>query len=163
GAARPTASNLNYSRTQTVANLVVVPLSADGQIDFFNGSTGTAQVIADIAGYYTGGVPTAAGSLAALGPLRVLDTPGSAEDGSITLTLTSGPQRPVSGLAAAVFNLTVTNAAASGYVTAYPDGAALPTASNVNFSHGQTVPNLVAVKVGANGSVRLYNGAPGAI
>ena len=32
-----------------------------------------------------------------------------------------------------------------------------PTASNLNFGPGQTVPNLVIVKVGTNGNVKIYN------
>ena len=34
---------------------------------------------------------------------------------------------------------------------------AQPTVSNLNYVAGQTVPNLVTVKVGANGRVNLYN------
>ncbi|KJY23473.1 N-acetylmuramoyl-L-alanine amidase [Streptomyces sp. NRRL S-104] len=51
GAARPGVSNLNYTAGQTVANLVVVPV-VDGQVTFYNNS-GTADVIADLNGYFT--------------------------------------------------------------------------------------------------------------
>ena len=52
GGARPTVSNLNFTAGQTVANLVIVPVGADGKIRLYNGSPGTVQLIADIAGYY---------------------------------------------------------------------------------------------------------------
>ena len=45
-------SNLNFTAGQTVPNLVIVPVGADGKIRLYNGSPGTVQLIADIAGYY---------------------------------------------------------------------------------------------------------------
>ena len=49
-------------------------------------------------------------------------------------------------------NVTVTDPTWDGYVTVYPgDVADRPTASNLNFVAGQTVPNLVTVKVPASG------------
>jgi hypothetical protein len=36
-------------------------------------------------------------------------------------------------------------------------GPAMPTASNLNLGPGQTAPNLVVAKVGANGRVSIYN------
>lgn len=49
---QPLASNLNWVAGQTVANLVIVPV-VNGNVDFYNGSTGTVHVIADLAGYFT--------------------------------------------------------------------------------------------------------------
>ena len=40
-----------------------------------------------------------------------------------------------------------------------PSNATRPTASNLNFGPGQTVPNLVMVKVGPDGKVNVYNAA----
>jgi hypothetical protein len=68
---------------------------------------------------------------------------------------------PNTGVTAVVLNVTAVNATAASFATVYPDGAALPTASNLNFSKGQIVPNLVTVPLGSNGSVRLYNHAGG--
>jgi hypothetical protein len=59
GSARPNASNVNYAAGQTVPNLVTVPVGPDGRVTLFNRSAGSAQLIADIAGYYLGGLPTA--------------------------------------------------------------------------------------------------------
>ncbi|MEZ0064310.1 N-acetyl-anhydromuramyl-L-alanine amidase AmpD [Streptacidiphilus sp. MAP12-20] len=64
---------------------------------------------------------------------------------------------PTSSITAVVLNVTATDATSSSVVTVYPDGSALPTVSNLNFSKGQTVPNLVTVRLGSNGSVRLRN------
>jgi hypothetical protein len=66
-------------------------------------------------------------------------------------------------VAAVVLNVTVTQPATAGNLTVYPDGAALPNSSNLNFVAGQTVPNLVIAPVGANGTVDFYNAAPGTV
>ncbi|MFI8828174.1 FlgD immunoglobulin-like domain containing protein [Streptomyces sp. NPDC053431] len=50
--ARPTISNLNLVPRLTVANQVVVPLSAEGSIDLYNRS-GYVDLVVDAAGYYT--------------------------------------------------------------------------------------------------------------
>ena len=61
---------------------------------------------------------------------------------------------PVSaGASAVVLNVTVTDPLASGFVTVWPCGAPLPTASNVNFVAGQTVANAVVSQVGVGGAV----------
>jgi hypothetical protein len=58
---------------------------------------------------------------------------------------------------AVVANVTVTGPTAAGFLTAWPSDAPRPTASDLNFVPGQTVPNLVVVKIGADGKVNLYN------
>jgi LPXTG-site transpeptidase (sortase) family protein len=58
---------------------------------------------------------------------------------------------------AAVLNVTGVNTTAPGYVTVYPAGSGLPTASNVNFDRaGQVLANMVTVKLGAGGAVDIY-------
>lgn len=48
----PVEPNLAFSAGQTVSNLVIVP-PGDGSIDFYNGSSGNIQVVADLEGFYT--------------------------------------------------------------------------------------------------------------
>jgi hypothetical protein len=163
GAARPNASNLNFSAGQTVPNLVTVPVGADGKVTLFNRSSGTAQFIADVTGYYRSGTPTTAGAFKALGPSRLLDTRNSspvAADSAVSFQVAGASGIP-STVSAVVFNLTVTEPKSFGFATAYASGAARPNASNLNFSTGQTVPNLVTVPVGADGKVTLFNRSSG--
>ncbi|MET9958042.1 PKD domain-containing protein [Streptomyces sp. NPDC006326] len=63
------------------------------------------------------------------------------------------------GVTAVALNVTVTNTATPGHVTAFPGGGTRPTTSNLNFEAGQTVPNMVVVPVGKDGTVELYNGS----
>jgi hypothetical protein len=64
---------------------------------------------------------------------------------------------PASGVTAVVLNVTATQPSRGSFLTVYPSDAGLAVASNLNFVPGQTVPNLVTVKVGADGKVKLYN------
>jgi hypothetical protein len=54
-------------------------------------------------------------------------------------------------------NVTSTGATATTFLTVFPAGQARPNASNLNVVPGRDVPNLVVAKVGANGSVTVYN------
>ena len=64
---------------------------------------------------------------------------------------------PSTGVTAVVLNVTVTNPSASGYLTVWPQGTARPTASDLNFSPAQTIPNLVVVGVSSSGSISIFN------
>jgi len=55
--------------------------------------------------------------------------------------------------------VTATGPTSNSYVTVYPDGGTRPVASNLNFTAGETIPNLVVVPVGADGKVDFYNTA----
>ena len=163
GATRPNASNLNFSAGQTVPNLVTVPVGSDGKVTLFNSSSGTSQLIADVAGYYLPGTPTATGAFKAVGPTRILDTRNTkpvAADSAVSVQV-AGANGVPTGALAAVFNLTVTSPKSFGFITAYPNGSARPNASNLNFSTGQTVPNLVSVALGSDGKVALFNRSSG--
>src|SRR5262249_18742716 len=109
-------------------------------------------------------VTPGSGTFHSVTPCRVLDTrPGIMTGGLSTFTPNQNQQFPfTSGTAAAcgvpathvsavLMNVTVTNPSQIGWLTLYPGDANLPTASNLNFVAGQTVPNLVAVKLGASG------------
>ncbi|MDY0816623.1 hypothetical protein [Kitasatospora purpeofusca] len=161
---RPTTSNLNFSPGQTVANQVTVQVGSNGQVSFFN-HVGTTDVIADLAGYFT--LDKAASTFVANGPTRLLDTRDGigtggvraqvGENASIGLQIAGVAGVPARNVTAVVLNVTVTEPTAESFVTVYPSGSGVPSASNLNFSAGQTVPNLVTVPVGADGKVAFYN------
>lgn len=113
-----------------------------------------------------------AGFTALPAPQRVLDTRpgGSTADhqhaGTGALAADQTYVLPLAGrvglpgdLAAAVLNVTVTDPVAAGYVTVFPCGTKPPTASNLNYLPGQTVPNAVISALG-NAAVCLYSKAP---
>ncbi|HUQ62427.1 MAG TPA: VCBS repeat-containing protein [Acidimicrobiales bacterium] len=159
GSVRPLASNLNYVAGQTVPNLVVVKVGTEGKVDLFN-SSGSTHVIADVAGWYGPDIGTPGGRYTPVTPVRILDTRAAAKvgpAGSLALQVAGQGGVPASGVSAVVLNVTATDPTATSYLTAWPAGEARPLASNLNYVAGQTVPNLVVVKVGAGGKVNLFN------
>jgi hypothetical protein len=165
GEPRPNASNLNYVAGQTVPNLVVVKVGADGKVDLRN-FFGSTHVVADVVGWYSDNtVATSGARYQPLSPSRILDTregngapraklgPGA----TLSLQVTDRGGVPAEGVSAVVMNVTVTQPTASSVLTVWPFGEPRPNASNLNYVAGQTVPNLVVVKVGAGGKVSLRN------
>jgi hypothetical protein len=158
---RPLASNLNFTAGQTVPNRVVVPLAGDGSISFYN-AFGTVDVIADLSGWFTDGSnPSASGSrFAPVPPTRILDTRTTSKLGpnqSMPVAIGGNGPTPNAGALAAVLNVTVTGPTSSSYLTVWPDGDSRPLASDLNYAAGQTVPNMVVVKLSAAGRIDLYN------
>jgi serine protease len=59
---------------------------------------------------------------------------------------------------AVIANMAVTNTTAGSNLTVYPSDASQPLASDLNWVAGQTVSNLVVVKLSADGKITIYNG-----
>ena len=162
GAAKPTVSNLNFKAGQTVANRVQVGVSSDGKVDIFNPS-GSVDVVADLNGWFTRtAAPIDQSLLTSQAPTRILDTRKSGgrlgPGGVLPVSVAGAGGVPVAAKAV-VANITVTDTTAPSYLTAYPSGSALPSASDLNWIGGQTVPNLSVVKLGSDGKVDFYNAA----
>lgn len=165
----PNASNLNFAPGQVVPNLATVPVDpTTGQIGILNGSTGKTDLLADIAGYYSSGKPTATGTFVSISPNRILDTRYNvgankpAANSAIALQITGHAGVPPTATAV-VLNVTATDTAAAGDVTAFPSDRSAPLASNINFVKGETVANLVMVPIGADGKIILNNQSVGSI
>ncbi|MFC1444051.1 hypothetical protein ABUW04_38025 [Streptacidiphilus sp. N1-10] len=167
---RPTSSSLNWTAGETIPNQVVVPTAPHGGIDFYNGSIGTTHVVADVSGYFT--ADTTGVTYTATNPVRLLDTrvavgvsskTAVAPHGTVRLQVAGKGTVPSSGATAVVLNVTVTAPRSGGFLSAYPDGGKLPTASALNWSTGETIADHVTVPVGADGEVDLYNGSPGTV
>jgi len=174
--ALPTASNLNFVAGQTVANLVVVKLGQGGgnagkvKINNTGGNAnaGTVHVVADVVGYYMPTGPSAT-NLTPFAPQRILDTRngtgvpgGSHAPVGPNATITVNPQNatgipPVGAYSGVIVNVTATGPTKQGWLTAYPSDQTVPNASNLNFKAAQTVPNLVKIKVGADGMFKITN------
>lgn len=164
----PGTQNVTFIAGQTVATLAIVKLGPNGTVDLANNSTGTTQMIADVAGYFT---PSSASGYTSLTPARLLDTRngtggfhgmvGNGQQVVLTIAGADGGALPATGVKAVALNVTVTGGVGGGYVTAYPDGTTRPTASNLNFNPGDTLANMVIVPVGADGKIDLFNASAG--
>jgi hypothetical protein len=166
GAPLPNASSVNYVADEAVPNLVEVGTGAAGQVSIY--ASAQTDVVVDVEGYVA---PTASGGTGAglydplPSPVRICDTrEGNPSGLSVPndqcngMTLASGGILPVkvaningipTGATAAVFNVTVVNPKAAGYLTVYPEGGSAPLASNVNYDSGQVTSNRVIVPLSA--------------
>ncbi|MEP6940567.1 MAG: Ig-like domain-containing protein [Rudaea sp.] len=127
-----------------------------------NNTTSSAVVLVQVVGGFV-----------ALMPARILDTRGgfATSDGmfagigaleghgQVDLNVLGRGGVAKSGVDSVVLNVTVTNPSVTGFATVWPTGAARPAASNLNFVLGDSVSNLVVVKLGATGQVSLFNSA----
>jgi hypothetical protein len=150
-----------------VPNRVVVPLGSGGKVSFYNGM-GAADLLVDVNGYFTDSTGSGA-MFEPLSPARIVDTrygtggfssplgPG----GTIVVGAAGNGGLPTMGAAtppqAVVLNVTVTGASAASDLLVWPDGTAPPLASDLNFAAGQTVANLVVVKLSAAGKLDIRN------
>jgi hypothetical protein len=162
------SSNLNASHAdQTVANVVIVPVGADGSVTLYTQSG--AHLVVDVSGYYTDAAapPSVSGLFVPSTPTRLLDTrlvPGApvASAGAI-LVEPGGPAGAGTGIdithaAAIVTNLTATEASGPGYVQAVPTGrAAFGSSSSLNVEEaGQTIANAAQITLGDNHNASLF-------
>jgi hypothetical protein len=96
-----------------------------------------------------------------LNPTRILDTRNGSPIGpNSSINLAVGGSFGVPAQASSiVVNATVTQGTAQSFLTIYPVGTTRPLASNLNWVAGQTIPNLVTVKLGTGGGISIYNAA----
>jgi hypothetical protein len=165
GGPLPEISNLNYAPGETRANLVTVGLGSAGRVSLFN-ERGDAHVIFDVVGYYSSADGTPGSRFRPLAPQRLFDTRGGTggvpaqpvgPGGTLRFDVTDIAGVPAAGVTAVAMNVTAVRATASSYVTVWPDDAAQPNASNLNFPAGATVPNLVIMRVPASGVISFFN------
>ena len=163
----PTASNLNFSGGQTIANLVVARANHPqgnqypaGAVCFYSSSP--THLIVDVLAT----IDLGAAHRPLASPARLLDTrngigsPASKVGvGDVLVLPVTGQVGIPSSATAVALNVTVTAPDEAGFVTVYPCGQDVPNASNLNFTAGQTIPNLVIAHVGQNGSICFVTSA----
>jgi hypothetical protein len=157
---RPLASNLNYVPDQTVANAVIAPVSATGEVCFY--SHVATDLLADVNGWFRSG-----SGFQPLPPVRIFDSRPGEPDGAVqitkqryggaaVITVRVGDVAGVPASASAVsLNVTATEPIGNGFVTVYPCGDR-PLASNLNYIAGQTVPNAVIAPLGNDSVLCFY-------
>jgi hypothetical protein len=175
GTSLPTTSNVSFSWDQTIANSVIVPVGKDGKIRIYNGGWNPSDVVVDVVGYYSAASRSA---YLPMEPTRYLDTRSKT-------TWKNGPLRPgwyiympisngYPDVTSFVLNTTVTDTRGRGYLSVTPDPNSLqdyqngwetyppkPSTSTLNWTEGQTVPNLVQAGTGSYGVVDFWNNSTG--
>lgn len=166
GETRPTASSLNFAPGKTVPNAVTAKIGDDGKVRIYN-DAGSVDVIVDLVGYFKHGAGDPFHPLD--NPVRIQDSrPGASQVGPYGSKWGQGTNRTVQVVAevpanippsatGVLLNTTVDGTTSAGYLTVYPDGSAVPNASNLNWASGQTVANAVTAKLGTGGRIRALN------
>lgn len=162
---RPTASSLNFIAGRTVANNVVVPLSADGEICVYANTP--THVVVDISGWFA-----VEAGFGPVGPIRLVDTRPAYLQGEITVTKQLvGPTTPLEldiagvadipseGVAAVVLNVTATQATGPGNLKVYPCSP-VPSTSSVNYVRSTSVANGVIAPLTLDGRLCISASTP---
>jgi hypothetical protein len=156
GTERPNASSINVDvAAQTIANVVTVQIGSGDSVDIF--SQPSADLIADVQGYYRPSAIAEAGRFVPVNPTRLLDTrqPNPIRFGA--LAAGDHVDIDVAGLAglpadavAAALKVTITESTGSGFWTVFPTGTPQPTVSNLNAEGaGATIANQVIATLSA--------------
>lgn len=164
GASRPAASQLAFVAGQTTAGLISVPV-VNGSVDLYNGSSGPVDLTADVTGYFS----AKGAKFQAVGPARALDTRtglggagvsvlahSAADLGLGALPGWEGTQRQV------VLSVTVLDAGASGSLSVFPDGSAVPVDPNLVFHAGKPVTVQMIIPL-TGPTIDFYNNSDGTI
>jgi len=153
-------SMLNFGVGQTIANLVVAQLSPTGALTLTNGAGTAVDVLVDVQGYVLAG--TTGAMYDPVGPMRALDTrhgsgplPAKASQ-TLAIAGATGSAVPA-GASAVVLSVTAVTPSDVGFLSVGP--AASAATSNLNFTSGQTVANLVVAQLSASGTVTVTNGS----
>jgi hypothetical protein len=161
GSTEPSTSSINFAAGQTVANLVIAPLDANGRLRL-RASGGPVHVIVDTIGWFQPNV--GAGYIALDPPMRQLDTRfgtgssvGPVAPGAIQQVQAGRYHGVPLDAEAVVLGIVAVTPTASGWLTVYPTGATQPLASNLNFAPGGIVPNAIVAGLGTNGRVSIAN------
>ncbi len=171
GTSRPTASSINFPKGWTGANMVTVPVGADGTIALYNYG-GAAHAVIDVLGWYWKGADEDLGSqMLPLGDaFRAYDS----RDESDPLSGTEsediyddfGDPEAAAQVSEYVLTVTAVGATKPGVLTVWSGQGTRPTASTVNYEPGVIAPNMVVVRAGhsAKGAgFRVSNTSSGSV
>ena len=156
GEAIPLASNLNFEPDEPArTNAAISRIGSGGKVCIY--SSTRVELVVDLTGYTQ---PNS--GVNAITPSRLVDTREGtgglyrmSSNSTVTVQVAGAGGVPGTATSAAL-NVTATAASGSGAFTVYPCDATRPTAANLNFVSGQTVPNLVVARLSATGTVCIY-------
>jgi hypothetical protein len=147
------------------SSTAVTQLGSGGKVTIANHGATAVDVVLDAEGYFTA-QPTTGAGLRLVPSVRLLDTTTATVAAGATVDVQVGGTHglPTRDIAGALLNLTVSNPVLGGYVTAWPVGENEPVpASLTAFPTSGVRGDLVAVKTGTEGKVRIRNHGGGAI
>lgn len=154
GSAQPATSILNFGAGEVIGNSVNIGVGSNGSVCFSSNTSG--HLVVDITGIWMG---SRGDTLQAIAPVRVLDTAAAGtqlrahETREITVAGAAGVPATTRN---AAMSITVSNAGAPGFITAWPCGRPKPLASSINFVPRRTSSNATLQALG-NGRLCVYS------
>lgn len=156
GPSMANASVVNFEAGITIANMAIVKPGARGKVCIR--TSAVTHVLTDVSGHFPAASPYTPNNV----PVRILDsrTTGTplAAGQSHQLDVLGVGGVPDTAAAVAV-NFTVVSPLGGGYLTVYPCGQSVPTASTINFRAGQTIANGSIVAPGVGGNICILPSA----
>lgn len=164
GSARPAASQLAFNAGQTTAGLITIPVT-NGKVDLYNGSSGPADLIADVTGYFS----SQGADFQTEGPVRALDTLTGLGGTGVNVLAHAAADLSLSNLPGdqgsqqdVVLSVTVFDTHRNGSLSVFPDGSGLPADPNIIFRAGKPVTVQVILPL-TGPSIDFYNDSDGTI
>ena len=157
GQVQPVVSTLNALDGRWTANAAIVPAGTSGSVSVF--VSDTTHVILDINGYFVPSSTSGALAFYPLTPCRAMDTRGGTSigaGGTITAPVRSSSCSVPSAAVAYSLNFTALPHGPLGWITTWPTGQGMPTASTLNAPTGTITANAAILPAGTNGSVDVY-------
>ena len=166
GTTRPAnQSLLSFDGDHTYASTLIIPVGSDGKIDLYNGSGSAISLVGDLSGYFTTTAPSPSSPLEYYHPIdstRILDTRQTsplAASGGIQVVDT--PPAITADSPTLVLNITPNGEADTADLKMYPDGAALPNTSIINFGAGQAIAGLGLINTAQENAFIINNYSSG--
>jgi hypothetical protein len=170
GTQRPLTSSTNYGSATTATGYQIVPIGLDGKIALYNGSSGTADLIVDLTGYYTTDATlTGHQTYHPLDPAqRALSTASSTANTNLTATGTvangttftlqiTGQTSVPSYATAVAANLTTYGQAGNGYLQAYATGTTVTTDTALSYHTSDVAQMAADIPLGTGGKISITN------
>jgi hypothetical protein len=164
GTSRPAAPQLAFGTGPATTGLITVHV-VNGKVDLYNGSSGPVDLTGDVTGYFS----SAGASFQAAGPVRVLDTRTGLGGAGVSVLAHSAADLSLDNLPGwqgsqldAVLSVTVLGAGATGSLSVFPDGSAVPADPNLIFVPGKPVTVQVIVPLTGE-TIDFYNNSGGTI
>ena len=160
GAGDSGTSSVNVTPSDIRNNLVVVPVSADGEVDII--TKDLDDVVIDLLGYVTSPSAPSSGSglYTQLAASRIVDSRDDLGFGRLAARTPATLNVPgASGASAVVQTVTVTGPSGQGWIVAHPS-VAPPVVSNLNFGAGDTRGTLAFTRLTNTGRERFTARVP---
>jgi hypothetical protein len=164
GTSRPAASQLAFHAGQTTAGLISIPVG-NAKVDLYNGSSGPVDLTADVTGYFSG----TGAKFQSAGPARALDTRTGLGGAGVGVLAHSAADLSIDALPGwqgtqqdVVLSVTVLDAGASGSLSVFADGSAVPADPDLVFHAGRPVTVQVIVPL-TGATIDFHNNSGGTI